>query len=214
VSIENLALDYVSANTRYLSGIPYLGKASHYGTSFTVVSGVSQYYYNSTAIGRTIISGCTELGLDQSAGSALSSGDYSSVCSGVAVHTDAFAIHPDITCEGSPADTSWFGLNTYPVSVVSLATTFMIDSKSKVESTQRVRAGGMGGSGYPGYGSGDTQFGGPYDSTEELVSGGASWPYTEELQYSNNKFHYPAPFDYSTSVPVGPDYYYDIVGAR
>ncbi len=164
VEVKDNTLDYISANTRYLSGVPYLGKGSHYGTSFTVVSGVSQFYYNSTAIGRTLISGCTDLGLDQSAGSAVSSGDYSSVCSGVAVHTDAYAINPSITYEGYPADTSWYGLNQYPIHTTSLATNFAIDSRSRVESKERVRAGGMGASGYPEYGiagRGNADFGGP-----------------------------------------------------
>ena len=181
-------------STKQVSGLTYYDTGSTFDVTFSI-AGAIKTFYNDTKIAQ--ISGNwfnTQTEISNGTSTAPHSVDdaFSSALTATLTSGEHFsASGPAITCAGFSADDQ--------TDTAVLNPSYLIDSKAASTDTGRSQSGAGQ---FPTIGSGATQFGDAFDSSEDLTTSN-----NEELQRLDTQYQFPPATDWSSHEPSGnPDH--------
>lgn len=183
-TISGESIDFSSATSSYVSGVPTLSAGTSIKFDFSIASAVGKFF-NSSKVADVSGSNVSTANIAPDVAGYAENATISVNDATVTVNSSSYSESPSVSIRGynskSVAGTS---------KSVSLGS--RIDTASN-ESARKVSGSGQ----YPSSG-----YGGSFDSSVSLKT-----TYSEELQMLNGSYQFPPSANYSSNVPVaGPDY--------
>ena len=210
ITRTNISHSRVTNGQHYQSGIPYLGEDNSISSSYTCTLHASSNFLNddrkigSTRFNTTNIA--AEVYLTASDGTSWTAEQAFNTTSSLVINDNRFNTGTQAVEYEEYKSTSTNGTENTDVDITSQA--FNIDSKTEDETKPAADTyrSGSGTGQFPSFAYGNkiasaTTFGSSFNTTASLKT---SDHY--ELQFSNEYFHWPASTNYTSYIPIGPDY--------